>query len=66
MKEHGVVSYHVITNEIRNKNIELIGKVVSEDYYVLVVTTNQPYDILKKNYEKHGILHLTGSILLIP
>jgi KaiC/GvpD/RAD55 family RecA-like ATPase len=42
--------------EIRNKNIEVIKKVLSEDYTVLVVTTNQPYDILKKNYEKNGIL----------
>ena len=26
------------------------------DYHVLVITTNQPYDILKKNFEKSGIL----------
>ena len=55
MKEHGLYLIMSSPNEIRNKNIELIGKVVSEDYYVLVVTTNQPYEILKKNYEKHGI-----------
>jgi KaiC/GvpD/RAD55 family RecA-like ATPase len=42
--------------EIRNKNIEVIKKVLSEDYTVLVMTTNQPYEILKKSYEKNGIL----------
>jgi hypothetical protein len=55
MKEHGLYLIMSSPNEIRNKNIELIGKVVSEDYFVLVVTTNLPYDILKKNYEKNGI-----------
>jgi hypothetical protein len=55
MKAHGLYLIMSSPSEIRNKNRELIGKVVSEDYYVLVVTTNQPSDILKKNYEKNGI-----------
>lgn len=41
--------------EIRNKNIELIKVLLAKEYNVLVITTNQPYDILKKNYEKNGI-----------
>ncbi len=41
--------------EIRNKNIELIKMLLAMDYHVLVITTNQPYDILKKNFEKSGI-----------
>jgi hypothetical protein len=41
--------------DIRNKNIELIKGLLAKDYYVLVITTNQPYDILKKNYEKSGV-----------
>jgi hypothetical protein len=41
--------------DIRNKNIEIIKGLLSKDYYVLVITTNQPYDVLKKNYEKRGI-----------
>jgi len=41
--------------EIRNKNIELIKVLLAKDYHVLVITTNQPYDVLKKNYEKHGV-----------
>jgi hypothetical protein len=35
--------------EIRSKNIELIKVLLAKDYEVLVITTNQPYDILKKN-----------------
>ncbi|MCK9579698.1 MAG: hypothetical protein M0Q92_04520 [Methanoregula sp.] len=41
--------------EIRGKNIELIKVLQAKNYHVLVITTNQPYDILKKNYEKAGI-----------
>ena len=28
---------------------------LAKEYYVLVITTNQPYDVLKKNYEKQGV-----------
>jgi KaiC/GvpD/RAD55 family RecA-like ATPase len=56
MKEHELYLIMSSPTEIRNKNIEVIEKVLSEDYTVLVVTTNQPYDFLKKNYEKNGIL----------
>lgn len=41
--------------EIRNKNIELIKALLAKEYNILVITTNQPYDILKKNYERNGI-----------
>lgn len=40
---------------LRHKNIELIKACIDSDYYVLVVTTNQLFEILKKNYEKDGI-----------
>ena len=56
MKDHELYLIMSSPTEIRNKNIELIEKVLSENYNVLVITTNQPYDILKKNYEKNGIL----------
>jgi KaiC/GvpD/RAD55 family RecA-like ATPase len=56
MKEHELYLIMSSPTEIRNKNIEVIEKVLSEDYTILVITTNQPYDILKKNYEKNGIL----------
>lgn len=41
--------------EIRNKNIELIKLLLEKGYDVLVITTNQPYDIIKKYYEMNGI-----------
>ncbi len=40
---------------IKSENIDLIKTLLAKDYTVLVITTNQPYDILKKNYEKNGI-----------
>jgi len=40
---------------LKEENMDLIRLLLSKDYYVLVVTANQPYDILKKNYEKAGI-----------
>ena len=42
-------------SRLKEENIALIRLLLSKDYYVLVVTANQPYDILKKNYEKAGI-----------
>lgn len=42
-------------SEIKDKNIELIKELLAKDYHVLVITTNQPYDILKRNYEKGGV-----------
>ena len=65
MKAHGLYLIMSSPSEIRNKNRELIGKVVSEDYYVLVVTTNQPSDILKKIMKKM-VFPSTGSISLTP
>jgi KaiC/GvpD/RAD55 family RecA-like ATPase len=56
MKEHELYLIMSSPADIRNKNIEVIGKVMSEDYHVIVITTNQPYEILKRNYEKKGIL----------
>jgi len=49
--------------EIRSKNIELIRVLLAQDKYILVITTNQPYDILRKNYEKNGIE--TGKVYFI-
>jgi hypothetical protein len=41
--------------QMKEENINLIKMLLSRDYYVLVVTANQPYEILKKNYERNGI-----------
>lgn len=40
---------------LRNKNIELIKTCVDADLFVIVITTNQLAEILKKNYEINGI-----------
>ncbi|MDD1676374.1 MAG: hypothetical protein LUQ40_01410 [Methanomicrobiales archaeon] len=40
---------------IRKKNIDLIKIIIGNNFYVVVITANQPYDILKKSYEKSGI-----------
>ena len=42
-------------SRINDKNIELIKELLAKEYYVLVITTNQPYDIIKRNYEKGGV-----------
>jgi KaiC/GvpD/RAD55 family RecA-like ATPase len=41
--------------DLRNKNIELIRELDEEGYFVMVITTNQLCDVLKKNYGANGI-----------
>ena len=41
--------------DLRNRNIELIRDVTAKGYYVLVITTNQISEVLRRNYEKNGI-----------
>lgn len=40
---------------IRDQNIELIKNLMAQDHYLIVITTNQPYDVLKRSYEAKGI-----------
>lgn len=53
--EEQIYLFLASATEIKDKNIELIRELLAKDYDVLVITTNQPYDILKRNYEKAGI-----------
>ena len=55
IKDEEIYLIMASASDIRNKNIELIKMLLAKDYYVLVITTNQPYDVLKKNYEKQGV-----------
>ncbi len=55
IQNEGIYLLMASASEIRRKNIELIQVLLARDYHVLVITTNQPYDILKKNYELGGI-----------
>lgn len=41
--------------KIREENINLIRLLHSRDNYVIVISMNQPYDTLKRAYEKNGI-----------
>jgi hypothetical protein len=54
-KEDDIYLIMASAKEIRNRNIELLKTLTQADYHVLVITTNQPYDILKKSYESNGI-----------
>ena len=56
IKEHELFLLMSPPAEIRMRNIELIKNLIDEDYYVLVITTNQLYDVLKKSYEKNGVI----------
>ena len=40
---------------LRENSGEIIRSLLARGYMVVVVTTNQPYAILRKNYEKDGI-----------
>mgnify|MGYP006269835267 CR=1 FL=1 len=42
-------------DRLRENSASIIRALIAKGYLVVVVTTNQPYAILKKNYEKDGI-----------
>lgn len=54
-KEDEIYLIMASAKEIRDRNLELLTMLTRADYYVLVITTNQPYDILRKTYESSGI-----------
>ena len=49
--------------DLRDKNIEIVKTVTESGYYTIVITSNQPYSVLKKSYEKEQIN--TDSIFFI-
>lgn len=55
LKDESLYLIMAAAARLKEENMDLIRLLLSKDYYVLVVTANQPYDILKKNYEKAGI-----------
>lgn len=42
-------------NKLRQNNIEVLRNLIQNDHPVLIVTTNQPYATLVKNYEENGL-----------
>ncbi len=41
--------------ELKKKNLEIIKEVTSDGFDVIVITTNNPYSILVRDYEKGGV-----------
>ncbi|MEA2033984.1 MAG: hypothetical protein U9N40_00610 [Euryarchaeota archaeon] len=41
--------------DIRKKNIEMIREITDKDFTIIIITTNEPYIVLRKDYEKMGI-----------
>ena len=52
--------------EIKTKNIDIIQEMTRNGFHTMIITTNNPYSILKKDYEKQGIdiskLHFIDAI----
>lgn len=52
--------------EIKAKNIDIIRNMTNSGFHTIILTTNTPYTILKKDYEKQGIdfsqLHFIDAI----
>jgi KaiC/GvpD/RAD55 family RecA-like ATPase len=42
-------------DRLKTDNIDIVKMMVDKDYHVIIITTNQPSGVLKKNYEKSGI-----------
>lgn len=55
MQENNLFLFMASPKEIRKKNSDLIKMITENGYSVIVITSNQPYEVLKKSYEKNGI-----------
>jgi hypothetical protein len=55
LKDNALYLIMASAAQLREENIELIRMLQARDYYILVVSANQPYEILKQNYERKGI-----------
>jgi hypothetical protein len=42
-------------DRLKQDNIDIVKTMADKGYRVIVITTNQPAEVLKKNYEKSGI-----------
>lgn len=42
-------------DRLKQDNIDIVKTMADKGYHVIIVTTNQPSEVLKKNYEKSGI-----------
>jgi KaiC/GvpD/RAD55 family RecA-like ATPase len=42
-------------DRLKTDNIDIVKTMVDQGYHVIIITTNQPSEVLKKNYERAGI-----------
>ena len=42
-------------DQLKQNNIDIVKTMAGKGYYIIIITTNQPSEVLKKNYEKAGI-----------
>jgi hypothetical protein len=42
-------------DRLKQDNIDIVQTMAGNGYHIIIVTTNQPFEVLKKNYEKAGI-----------
>lgn len=42
-------------DRLKQDNIDIVKMMAENGYYIIVITTNQPSEVLKRNYEKSGI-----------
>ena len=40
---------------LKQDNIDIVKTLVEKGYHIIIITTNQPFEVLKKNYERSGI-----------
>ncbi len=40
---------------LKQDNIDIVKSMADKGYHMIVITTNQPSEVLKKNYEKSGV-----------
>ncbi len=55
MQENDLFLFMASPKEIRKKNSDLIKMITENGYSVIVITSNQPYEVLKRSYEKNGV-----------
>lgn len=50
-------------DRLKQDNIDIVKDMTGKGYHIIVITTNQPSEVLKKNYEKSGI-NLSGIFFI--
>ena len=58
INETNDASIYLVLSEpqnLRKKNIGIIKEIVEKGFTTIVITTNEPYNVLRKDYEKGGI-----------